>query len=395
MAQRTVEIAGAGFAGLAVAAALAQHGWKVRVHEQASEVRAFGAGIWIWENGIHVLASIGAADEAFHGRSVASEFIIYDQDNRVLSRSRYEDLTSTKGVRVFIITRQRLLMSIYHAALRAGVEVVTRSKVVGATPDGSLHTESGGVFRADLVIGADGVHSPVRESLQLLKSRRRHVDGAIRLLLPHLENFADTWNDDILRSWWSGRRRVLYNPCDTGLAYFCFTAPIKDVVGSAIPMNKASWKESFPHLSSIIDRIGDDLRYDAFVTTKLHRWSKGRVAIVGDAAHSMTPGLGQGCGMSLVNGLALANFLEQAPNIDDALARWEVACRPLTEHAQFWSAYAWPKSRWPMSALHLFFKFPIWGPWTAKRRMIPAKTVPIGADPTRRWYPETLRGSAI
>ena len=67
MKKRHAEIAGAGFAGLTAATALAQRGWSVRVHERAEECREFGAGIWFWENGVRVLKAIGAADAALEG----------------------------------------------------------------------------------------------------------------------------------------------------------------------------------------------------------------------------------------------------------------------------------------------------------------------------------------
>ena len=61
------EVVGAGFVGLTVAARLAQHGWSVRVHERAREIRAFGAGIWLWDNGAQVLHALACADEALRG----------------------------------------------------------------------------------------------------------------------------------------------------------------------------------------------------------------------------------------------------------------------------------------------------------------------------------------
>ncbi|MEJ0071055.1 MAG: NAD(P)/FAD-dependent oxidoreductase [Pseudomonadota bacterium] len=383
----TAEIAGGGFAGLTLATALAQRGWKVRVHERAPEIRAFGAGIWIYENGIHVLNSIGAADEAFEGRSAAKEFINWDPQKRIVHHSRYADIASPAGGRVFVVTRQRLLMAIYHAALREGVEVVVGSKVVAVEANGALITEGGQKYSADLVVGADGVNSKVRDALGLLKSSRNNPDGAIRLLLPHLPDYADSWNDDILRGWWTGRRRASYHSCGDGVMYLCFTAPINDAAGSRVPMDKATWTASFPALASIINRIGDDVRYDAFVTTKLKRWSAGRVAIIGDAAHSMVPGLGQGCGISLVNALSLANVLAQTRDIQQSLAKWEAACRPLTEHTQFWSSFAWPKSRWPAPAVRLFFHFPGWASWVGAQKAITMNSLPLGVDPRQRWYP--------
>ncbi len=384
---RHAEIAGAGFAGLAVATALAQRGWTVRVHERADEVRAFGAGIWIWENGVRVLAAIGAADDAFRNCPPADEFRNWDPSGRHVHCASFPAAPSATAPRLFCVTRQQLLTAMHRAATRAGVEVVTRSHVVGAHASGALETADSRSFPADLVIGADGVNSKVRDALGLLRRRRRHHDGAIRVLVPHLPDHADTWPDRTLREWWSGRRRLLYTPCDRDVFYLCFTAPVEDREGAEVPLNKASWSASFPHLASIIRRVGPENRYDVFETTTLHRWSTGRVAIVGDAAHSMVPGLGQGCGTALVNALSLAVSVHDAGDIEAALARWERDRRPLTEHTQRWSAIAWPKSRWPLWAVRLFYNVPVWETWMTAQRVRPALTVPHGAEHAAPWLP--------
>jgi 2-polyprenyl-6-methoxyphenol hydroxylase-like FAD-dependent oxidoreductase len=381
------EIAGAGFAGLTVGVALAQRGWTVRVHERADEVRAFGAGIWIWENGVRVLAAIGAADEAFHNCPPADEFLNWDSKGRYVHCAKFSTIPNGSAPRLFCVTRQQLLMGIYHAATRVGVEVVTRSEVVGARPEGELETADGRRLRADLVVGADGVNSKVRDSLGLLKRRKRHIDGAIRVLVPHLPGYTDTWPDRTLREWWCGRRRLLYTPCDREVFYLCFTAPVADTEGAEVPLNEKSWTRSFPHLASPIARVGPENRYDVFETTTLHRWSAGRVAIVGDAAHSMVPGLGQGCGTALANALSLAVTVHDARDLETALASWETARRSLTEHTQLWSAIAWPKTRWPQWAVRQFYNLPLWDRWMTSQRMLPAITIPHGTESDAPWLP--------
>lgn len=385
--RRHAEIAGGGFAGLTVAAALAQRGWSVRVHERGEQVRAFGAGIWIWENGVRVLVAIGAAEEAFRNCPPATEFLNWDSRGRLVHRSRFPVKPTKGAARLFCVTRQQLLTAIYNAAVRAGAEVVTRSHVIRAASHGEIETADGRRFRADLVVGADGVNSKVRDSLGLLKRRRRHGDGAIRVLVPHLPDYADSWSDRILREWWAGRRRLLYTPCDREVFYLCLTAPVSDVEGAQVPLNRESWAQSFPHLAPWIHRIGSENRYDVFETTILHSWSAGRVAIVGDAAHSMVPGLGQGCGTALVNALSLAVFVHEADDIIEALRRWETARRRLTAHTQFWSAIAWPKTRWPVAAVRLFYNFPGWRRWMTAQRLLPAVTVPHGTESDAPWCP--------
>src|SRR5215468_6451746 len=105
MTQRHAEIAGAGFAGLAAACALAQRGWSVRVHERADRLRTTGAGIYIYENGLRVLEALA------------------------------------------------------EQAKKAGVEIMLNSTGVSALPDGALTLADGTTRQADLVIGADGTGS--------------------------------------------------------------------------------------------------------------------------------------------------------------------------------------------------------------------------------------------
>ena len=84
MAARHAEIAGAGLSGLMAATRLAQLGWSVRLHERGSELRMFGAGIWLWENGLRSLEAAGALDAAVARAQVIKEWRIADEHGRTL-----------------------------------------------------------------------------------------------------------------------------------------------------------------------------------------------------------------------------------------------------------------------------------------------------------------------
>ena len=391
---RHAEIAGGGFTGLTMGAALAQTGWTVRVHERTPEIRAFGAGIWIWDNGVRVLKAIGAADDALAGCNEAPTYVSRDAKGRFIDEVPFAPITSTDHSRMFCITRQQLLSAILGAAERSGVEIVTSSKAVGARRDGVLITEGGREWPADLVIAADGINSKVRDSLGLLRSRRLHVDGGIRVLVPHEPGYADTEEGRTIREWWNGRRRVLYTPCNREVFYLCFTMLARDKEASRLPLPKALWSEAFPHLASMIDRVPEEGRYDRFETVKLKAWSAGRVAIVGDSAHAMSPGLGQGCGTAIVNALSLANMLQASDNTERVLARWEVRQRRISEHTQLWSTITWPLTLWPHWAARLYYNMPVLHPWVLKQRRKPSDFFAYGTEDQVRWMPPHLRAEA-
>lgn len=324
---RHVEIVGAGFAGLVAATAFAQRGWSVRLHERGPRIRAFGAGIFVWQNGIHVMRAIGAYEDMMRNAHEAPKYFARDADGKLLGSDTFG---SQAGSRMLTMTRQTLHSAIHAAALCAGVEFRLNSKVISAEESGAIRTEDGATFRGDLVVGADGVNSIVRDSLDLLDYREKTGFGGMRLLIAREPT--DSEHIQSFRS--AGSRMTHYVPCDPDNIYLCFTTSADDAAGCALPFDRQAWGETFPRLRALYSRIGDQGRWDHYETLKLKAWSRGRVAIIGDAAHAMTPSLGQGAGCSMMNGLSLAVAASGGPLTEAVLARWEREERPLTEHTQ-------------------------------------------------------------
>jgi 2-polyprenyl-6-methoxyphenol hydroxylase-like FAD-dependent oxidoreductase len=325
--------------------------------------------------------------EALEGVDAIPRMINMRSDNGVIHEIPFAPLVSSSGPRMFCVTRQRLLKSLYNAAARAGCEFVTNSHVVRATPEGEIETEAGLRYRGDIVVGADGVNSKVRDSLGLCSERIRNVDGATRVLVEHIPGRTDQPKWNYLLEWFSGSRRILYSPCEGNLFYLCLAAQRRDQRGSTTPLDKESWIASFPSIADIIARIEGPSRYDVFETIKTTGWHRGKVAIVGDAAHSMPPGLGQGCGIGIVNGLSLAKMIAELGPGSDTLQKWESRNRPMTEHTQLWSTISWPMSRWPLWAIKLFYEFPLWRDWVRTQRSRTASFQPFGYEKLGRWLP--------
>jgi 2-polyprenyl-6-methoxyphenol hydroxylase-like FAD-dependent oxidoreductase len=341
VSKRHAEIAGAGFAGLVAACALAQRGWSVRVHERADQLRTTGAGIYVYENGLRVLESVGAYDVTVKGAPFAHTREVRDGNNKLISVHRWA------GSRVFSIVRQNVINALAAVAARAGVEIVTNSAAIGATPEGELVLANGQRNKADLIIGADGSNSRLRDSLGLLAKRKYLVDGCTRLLMEKTAGERVATHGATTIEYWSGTRRVLYTPCSETDIYIALTMLDTDEAAKTVPVRKDDWKRWFPHLEPLIDRIGDQGRYDRFDLIKLKRWSAGRVVIVGDAAHALPPNIGQGGGCAMMNALSLAVYLQRDDDVAAALANWEHNERPLTEHTQRVSYFLGLPTTWP------------------------------------------------
>ena len=374
---RKVEIVGAGFAGLAAACAFAQRGWSVRVHERGKELRTTGAGIYIYENGLRVLESLGAYAEAVQGAPFANAREVRDDRNRVVSVHRWDN-----SARVFSIVRQQVINALAAAARRHGAEVLTGSEAIAATPSGELVFADGGGTQADLIVAADGTNSKLRDSLGLLAKRKPLADGAIRLLIEKTEEERNSAEPGKTIEYWSGSRRILYTPCSEGQIYVALTMLDSDAVAKSVPLRKAEWTSSFPHLAGLIHRLGDDGRYDRFELIKLTRWSSGRVAVIGDAAHALPPNIGQGAGCGMMNGLSLAVFMDRGDHTVGALAAWERQERPLTDHTQRISYFLGLPTTWPPALRAFFFSTAGRSRWMVKQRTMTARHRPTGTEGT-------------
>lgn len=335
-APRHAEIAGAGFAGLTVAVALARRGWSVRIHEQSDEVRDFGAGILIWRNAMMSLDAIGLADEI---KDQGIEPTFY-----ATSLNGAAPTNELAGYPYWAITRPRLHAIMARAARDAGVEILTSSRAVSAEPGGVLHLEDGSAFAADLVVGADGAGSHVRNSLpQFAQERKRYKDGVVRVLVPRSPEFAGAEWDSVIDFWTlePDAMRILYVPCGPETVYMGMMAETSNERASRIPIDPEVWSERFPHLAPLIvsaeHAIGP--RHDGYQTNRVTPWSTSRVVLVGDSAHAMCPALGQGASVGIVNAVALAHTLDEFDDLTRALQEWESRERAMTDAAQARSAY--------------------------------------------------------
>ena len=340
---KKVEIAGAGLAGLALSIRLAQLGWQVSLHERSPDLRMFGSGIWLWENGLKSLALLGAYEAATLSREKSAGVASRRRrrcgsDHQVSARARPDAAAATcRPLPGADRPRRRAL----------NVEVFTSSIVAAVRPEGVLVLENGAERAADLVVVADGAYSRLRE-----KHPCHRLDGF-----------------SVARAafacWWTGGKAIrkisspntgaalggaCSNPCTDGSNYVYLGGPVRDKRGRARPVDPALWRGLFPGAGNLFDHFGEVGRWDRIVNVRTSHWCEGHVAILGDAAHAMPPNLGQSANMAFTNAMALAMQVSGGGSVPEALLAWEKRQRPLTDHVQRWSyIYGLLMSYWPKS----------------------------------------------
>jgi 2-polyprenyl-6-methoxyphenol hydroxylase-like FAD-dependent oxidoreductase len=324
-----LEVAGGGIAGLTAGLAFARMGWSVRVHEQDDALRIPGAGLYIWENGQRVLETLGVLDAVRAGAIPATMHEKRDHDGTVFASGGF-----ASDFRLIVPERRTLLTALANALEAAGGELVFGSSPVGALPEGKLVFADGTSAGADLVIGADGINSRVRDSLGLLAWRKPARQFGYRIMIPRRPEELATAMGRAHCENWNGSRRLLYAPCTAELAYVQLTSVAGDARANQVPIDRALWRDLFPRHRWVIDRIPDNGHGDWFEILKLKEWSQGRVAIIGDAASAQPPFLGQGGGCAMMSGLSLAHMVAQEGDVFRGIEAWTRRERRFVEWVQ-------------------------------------------------------------
>ncbi|MFC5337004.1 FAD-dependent oxidoreductase [Leucobacter denitrificans] len=339
-----IAIAGGGIAGLAAAASFAKLGFDVDVYEQGNNLREIGAGIYVKENTFDVLDELGLSERIESAGVRINAARIVDQD-QVIVTSR-----DVSKERLVVCLRSELHNALRDRAIELGAKIHTGRRVVGADPKGVLHFSDGEQVEADLVIGADGLHSRVRDSLQLARLKVGLGDGATRVLVPKHPNEAPFSTEH-----WSGQLRVGIAPCSEEYTYLFIIGPEKDRRATRVPLDKSYWKRNFPHLAQYFDAVVPEMSvHHRHEVVYCDSWVKGRVAIIGDAAHAQPPNFGQGAGVAICAAWELAECLAAEEDVRDALHDWEKTTRPRINMVQGLTTaydilnYKWPRPLTPL-----------------------------------------------
>ena len=374
------EIVGAGFGGLVAAIALADRGWSVCVHERRPSLRGEGYGIAIHNNMARIFAGFGILDQV-----LAGGMRIDRRDS--LDRTGHVVMTRKTTRSPYRIDRQHIIALLAERASAAGAEIRFNSAVATADPQGAVTLAGGGRRAADLVVAADGVNSGIRDQHGLLQRRIFGRDCGARINIPRRpdEIAADNRDGTVMIEAWADKRRVLYCPVTRDAFYVLLTCTVQDKTAAMSPIDPNVWARSFPFMRDLFVRMRDEAdwrqsHWAHFATIHLKRWSEGRIAVLGDAAHAMPPYLAQGAGHAMMNALGLAEALNENETIEAALSAWERRERPLTEHTQLWTRIygATMFLPAPLKKISILVEKL---PWVAAQYVRAANHVPTGCKP--------------
>ncbi|MEU1183457.1 FAD-dependent monooxygenase [Streptomyces sp. NPDC005820] len=321
MSQGTALIVGGGIGGLAAAVGLRRVGWDVTVLERAPAFEDVGAGISMHANGVRALEALGVGEAV-----------------RAVVRPLYTGGTRAPGGRLLArmdgAALERRLGTPVVGVLRADLHRVLREALpAGCVKNGEEVTGLGALPDADLIIAADGVSSRLRA--ELFPRHPGAVYSGTTVLRAITERPPADPPDDLGLTWGPGAEFGHLVFLD-GRVEWHAVLDVPPGVRHADPLAEmrrrfAGWHDPIPALLDAT-RPEDVLHHDVHeLRTPLPAFTVGRVALLGDAAHAMTPNLGQGASQALEDAVVLAARLADGPTVTEALRRYDAERRRRTQ----------------------------------------------------------------
>jgi 2-polyprenyl-6-methoxyphenol hydroxylase-like FAD-dependent oxidoreductase len=310
-------VVGGGIAGLASAIALRDRGWDVEVLEQAPAFAEVGAGLSLWPNALSALDVLGVGGSVREQSLLDGSAGIRDERGRWLTRTDVAAVRERFG-EVAMVHRATLLDTLRAAlpaeCLQAGVTV---SHV---TADGVVRWGDR-ELRGDLVVGADGLRSTVRQAVWPAAPSPRYAGYTAWRFVTRRAVEVGPGSES-----WGRGERFGYATLTDGRVYCFATANLDEGTDgadlAALRHRFADWHDPVPMLLEEADEA-DLLHHDLYDLPPLSTYVEGRVVLVGDAAHAMTPNLGQGACQALEDAVVLARCAA-----DGDLAAYDAERRP-------------------------------------------------------------------
>jgi 6-hydroxynicotinate 3-monooxygenase len=350
-----IAVIGAGLGGLTAAAILHRRGFAVDVYEQAGGFARVGAGIQMSANAMRVLRGIGVGERIERIAFRPSYWRNRDWDTGNL---RFELTLGTAaeqrhGVPYLLMHRADL-----HEALAASVpaeKLHFRKRLIEidqASSGVTLKFEDGSFAEADMMVGADGVHSRVRELI--CGPQAPNISGrvAYRAVFPS-SLLGDVAIEDCTKWWGPDRHIVIYfTKHDRSELYFVTSVPEPEWCAESwsakgdLSQLRDTFAGFHPHVQAVLRACPEVHKWALLERDPLPAWSKDAIVLLGDSCHPMTPYMAQGAATSMEDAAVLARCLETSANVRGAFQRYEAARKERTSRVQLSShKNEWLKDR--------------------------------------------------
>jgi salicylate hydroxylase len=319
MAERRPKVAvvGGGIGGLFAAKTLIAHGLEASVYEQAPQLGEVGAGVFLTPNSVRHLQRMGLGSLVEKwGARVGPDSHYFRHDGTPIAPVQ---VTDSAGWNATFGMHRADFVDILSNALPPG-SVHTGHRATGFAQDGDVCRVSfanGEVVESDLVVAADGIHSELRRNAAPPSRPIFHGSVAYRGVVPH--EFIPQWPTNAWLMWLGDGKHFLAFPVRAGklINYVGFVPADAEMKESwTAPGDPDVLREEFagwdPRVGSILNQVNACFRWALYDREPLPTWTKGRLTLLGDAAHPMLPHLGQGANQSIEDGMALATILSRA-----------------------------------------------------------------------------------
>lgn len=323
-------VIGAGIGGMSAAIALEKAGFETAVFEAVKEMKPVGAAISIWPNGVKCLNALGMkAQLRALGGNMA--FMAYNDAHTgsPLTRFSLSPLVQQVGEYPYPVARAELQAMLIDTYGRSRIQFGKRVTQVEQTATGvTAWFDDGSQAEGDFLIAADGTHSVIRHYV-LGESVERRYAGYVNWngLVTVDERIApaDQWTTFVGEG-----KRVSLMPVSDNRFYFFFDVPLPKGLSEDRSTLKSDLRGYFSGWAEPVQRLIDNINPDTTNRVEIHdiepfsRFVKGRIALLGDAAHSTTPDIGQGGCAAMEDAVVLAQTLaSHSLGIEDALLRYE------------------------------------------------------------------------
>lgn len=346
-----IAIVGSGIGGMATALALERFGHRVRLYEQASQLGRVGADVNLTPNAVCALDGLGIGENLRETAARPTHRISRMwHSGQETSRLELADAAIYRyGSPQLTIHRADLISALQSALSDNTLQLGHRLMDLEEQSDAvNLIFENGSEERADLVIGADGIHSNVRKRILGKESPEFTGIVAFRAVVPadRLEGHSDLGT---FTKWWgpNPETQIVTFPLNRGRDVFIFaTAPqetwhIESWTTPGDPNElRAMYSEFHRTARDLLEPVDHVLKSALYIREPLSRWSKSRVTLLGDACHPMMPFMAQGAGQAIEDAVILARAIEElggGHQLDEILDSYEGARKERTSQIQIGS----------------------------------------------------------